>query len=388
MLMATAAQAQPYVPPDFYSEPYKNPIGWFANQGQLINENGQPRSDIKFSSVGCVPKACLAKNSQVYFLTYEHGATPADPVTVMQVSMRPVGKARKVDPQGVAVKDWYQNFYLPQTAPAGASQVPGYSRVIYEGIYNAIDMHFYSGSGGQKMSFVMRPGANPSDLQLLFTGQDSLKVDLWGNLKVYYNGQYYILPQAVAYQVGTGNSIIPVNWTATYSLVSGGGVVKFNFSTYNPALPLVFQVGALPSTTPPNTENLCWSTYLGGTNGDQVNASTVDEAGNFFVTGYSLSDFLTIPDNQGMALINGGQVIILAFFDPDYHLQWLTYYGASGTDQQANAVVTRGSGTNERVYIAGYTTGANLYPKVEAGAYNLKPYLPGTIDEPSSPNFA
>ncbi|HRP81236.1 MAG TPA: hypothetical protein PLY76_05005 [Flavobacteriales bacterium] len=40
MLMATAAQAQPYVPPDFYNEPYKNPIGWFANQGQLINENG------------------------------------------------------------------------------------------------------------------------------------------------------------------------------------------------------------------------------------------------------------------------------------------------------------------------------------------------------------
>ncbi|MBS1940602.1 MAG: T9SS type A sorting domain-containing protein [Bacteroidetes bacterium] len=218
----------------------------------------------------------------------------------------------------------------------------------------------------------MRPGSNPSDLQLLFTGQDSLKVDLWGNLKVYYNGQYYILPQAVAYQVGTGNSIIPVNWAATYSLVSGGGVVKFNFSTYNPALPLVFQVGALPSTAPPNTENLCWSTYLGGTNGDQVNASAIDAAGNFFVTGYSLSDFYTIPNNPGTAFINCGQVIILAFFDPNYHLQWLTYYGASGTDQQANAVVTRGSGANERVYIAGYTTGANLYPKVEAGAYNLQ----------------
>lgn len=298
ILLATAVHAQPYEPPDFYNEPYKNPIGWFANQGQLINENGQPRSDIKFSSVGSVPKACLAENSQVYFLTYEHGAAPSDPVTVMQVSMKPVGKARRVNPQGVAVKDWYQNFYLPQTAPAGASHVPGYSRVIYESIYEGIDMHFYSGSGGQKMSFVMRPGANPAELQLQFSGQDSLKVDLWGNLKVYYNGQYYILPQAVAYQVGTGNSIIPINWSASYSLVPGGGVVKFNFSTYNPSLPLVFQVGALPAGGTDPLDNLCWSTYLGGTNSDQVTASALDAAGNYFVTGSTSSDFINPAVNS------------------------------------------------------------------------------------------
>lgn len=47
-LLATTAKAQPYVPPDRYNEPYKNPIGWFENQGQLIDENGNPRNDIMF----------------------------------------------------------------------------------------------------------------------------------------------------------------------------------------------------------------------------------------------------------------------------------------------------------------------------------------------------
>lgn len=324
-------------------------------------------------SVGCVPKACLGQNSIVSFLTYEHGATPTDPVTVMQVKMRPVGKAKRVNPEGVAVKDWYQNFYLPQTAPAGASQVLGYSRVIYESIYDRIDMHFYSGSGGQKMAFVMRPGANPADLQLQFTGQDSLKVDLWGNLKVYYNGQYYILPQAVAYQVGTGNTIIPINWSASYSLVSGGGVVKFNFSSYNAAQPLVFQVGALPAGGTDPLDNLCWSTYLGGTNFDQATTSALDAAGNYFVTGSTSSDFNTIPDNPGTTTINGGQLTLLARFHDNYHLDWLTYYGATGG---AEAIAVR-EGPPERIYIGGSTYGANLFGVVETGAYNLQTVSPG-----------
>lgn len=237
-------------------------------------------------------------------------------------------------------------------------------------------MHFYSGSGGQKMSFVMRPGANPSDLQLMFTGQDSLKVDLWGNLKVYHNGQYYIMPQAVAYQVGAGNSIIPVNWTASYSLVSGGGVVKFNFSTYNPALPLVFQVGALPTQAADDLDNLCWSTYLGGTNMDHVIASALDAAGNYFVTGATLSDFYTIPDNPGTTTINGGQVVLLARFHNNYHLDWLTYYGGSSSGQFAEALVIR-EGPPERIYIGGSTYGANLFGVVETGAYNLQTVSPG-----------
>ncbi len=367
-LFAVAAHAQPYVPPDFYNEPYKNPIGWFANQGQLIDENGDPRNDILFSSVGCVPKACLAKNSQVHFLTYEHGATPADSVTVMEGHATRGGERPQSEPTGPGRERLVPEL-LPatETAPAGASQVPGYSRVVYPAIYNAIDLHFYSGSGGQKMTFVMKPSSNPADLQLLFTGQDSLNVDFLGNLRVFYNGQYYILPQAVAYQVGSGSSIIPVNWTASYNLVNGGGVVKFNFSTYDPNLPLVFQVGALPAQVSDDLDNLCWSTYLGGTNGDHVNASTLDAAGNYFVTGSTLSDFYTIPDNPGTTTINGGQLTLLARFHDSYHLDWLTYYGATG----GAAAITIREGPPERIYIGGSTYNNNLFTFSEAGAYNL-----------------
>lgn len=373
LVLHTTATAQPSIPPDRYGEECKGSIGFFENLGQLIDENSEPRPDILFSSVGSVPKAALGIESKVSFLTYEHGATPTDPVQVNQITMQPWGsKARKVDPEGIAVKDWYQNFYLPQTAPDGASQVTGFERVVYEEIYKEIDMHFYSGSGGQKMAFVMWPGSHPEDLRLLFAGQDSLKVDLFGNLKMFHDGNFFVLPEAVAYQVEPNNTVVPIGWNAGYQLVGTGGVVEFGFDSYDPDLPLIFQVGAMPAGGPDPLEHLCWSTYLGGTNGDQINASAMDADGNFFVTGYSLSDFYSIPNIQGTALINGGQVCFLARFDANYHLLWLTYYGASATDQQSNAVAVRGSGADEKVYMGGYTTGANLFGVVETGAYNLQ----------------
>ena len=226
------------------------------------------------------------------------------------------------------------------------------------------------------MAFVMRPGSDPNDLKLMFTGQDSLLVDLWGNLRAYYNGQFYVLPQAVAYQVGAGNSIIPVNWSTSYVIIDGGGVVRLNFSSYDSTLPLVFQVGALPSLGPATLDNLCWSTYLGGTNYDQINASALDAAGNYFVTGSTASDFNTIPNNPGNTTINGGQVVLVARFHDDYHLDWLTYYGAANSGQSGNAIVAREVGA-ERIYVGGYTYGSNLIGAVETGAYNLQTVSPG-----------
>ena len=361
-----------YIPPDFYGEPCRGNIGWFENAGQIVDEAGNPVSAAKFYSVGTDPKVFLFERSVVAFLTYASGATTMDPVQVNQIRMKPIGElAADRDPIGNAVKTYHHAFYLPQTAPAGAAHVAGYDRAIYENIYPDIDMHFYSGSGGQKMAFVMRPGSHPYDLHLQFNGQDSLRLDLWGNLRLYYDGKYFVLPQAVAYQVDANNTIIPISWSADYSVNNGNGVVSFSYSSYDPSLPLIFQVGALPALDPQPTPNLCWSTYLGGTNGDRVQASATDADGNFFVTGYSLSDFLTIPGAVGNALINGGQVVMIARFDADYSLSWIVFYGSSSADQEGLSIETR-AGNEPTVYLGGYTTGTNLFPAAQAGAYNLQ----------------
>lgn len=229
-----------YVPPDLYDEDYQKSIGFWENQGQIIDTEGDPRADIKFYSEGGFPRAYLRDKSKVSFTVAKVDSSLSTVDTLYRLDMRPYGlKAREVTPVGWAQKDWYQNFYLPHCGSSGVEDIVGYSRVIYEAIFPKIDLHFYSGSTGQRMALVMKPGCNLSDLKLAFDGQDSIKTDLWGNLKLYYKGKFLVIPFVQAYQVNGNGTIVPVNWSANYQVNNGVGVVSFSWSSYNAAWPLI-----------------------------------------------------------------------------------------------------------------------------------------------------
>ena len=63
-----AAQAQVYVPPDFYGEPYKESFGFWPNEGQVIDSNGDHRPDISYVSDGALPKLFMLKETQMSFV--------------------------------------------------------------------------------------------------------------------------------------------------------------------------------------------------------------------------------------------------------------------------------------------------------------------------------
>ena len=160
-----------YIPPDIYDDDYNTSIGFWENLGQMITTNGTPASDVKFYSEGGFPRAYLQDKSRVSFTMALVDTNISTVDTLYRLDMRPYGSnAADVDPQALIQKDWHQNFYMAHTGAAGAEEVNGYSRVVYEAIFPKIDMHFYSGSMGQKMAFVLKPGCDPADLQLTFKG--------------------------------------------------------------------------------------------------------------------------------------------------------------------------------------------------------------------------
>jgi len=220
-------------------------------------------------------------------------STTAD--TTYRLDMWPYGSPG-ASPIGIAQKDWVQNFYMAHCDTTGATAVRGFSRVIYPDIYNRIDMHFYSGSMGQKIAFVLEPGCDPDDLKLAFEGQDSIALDLFGNLKLYLNGSWMVIPVVQAYQVDGNGDVVQVNWVADYQVINGVGVVGFTWSSYNAAWPLIFQIG-IPPFGPSNfdEEGLCWSTYMGGSERDDVYESVEDEFGNYYIVGTTGSTFMSFP---------------------------------------------------------------------------------------------
>ena len=95
--------------------------------------------------------------------------------TLRRLDFQPTGEvAAYPDATAYVVKDYIQNFYLPWCGPNGVTDVHSYSGIKYENMWPNIDMLIYGTPSGEQISFVVRPGGHPFNLQLLFSGQDWL----------------------------------------------------------------------------------------------------------------------------------------------------------------------------------------------------------------------
>ncbi len=349
--------------PDYYGEECKKTIGFWENQGQIKNPDGLPVDNVLYYSQGAMPRAYFRKNSTMSIVLHQPTSlAPMAPLVAHRLDIRPY-LAANVEPVGNVIKDHYQKFYLPWCGPNGAHSY-GYDWLKYPSVFEGIDMVFYSGSAGQKMSFYCWPGSDPRKIALQFNGQDSLKVDVTGFLKVWKNGTWVKLEEAVAYQVAANNEVIPLAWNASYSNIQGNDVVQLGFDAYDPTLPLVLQIGPTPAQVATEVTGLCWNTYYGGNEREEVFGTTTDANGNFYATGYTYSSHLTFPLVPGTSLINSTNTVVLAKFREDYSNQWTVFYGGSD-EQNGEAVVVKGTD----VYICGWTVATDLFTWNQAGAY-------------------
>lgn len=337
-------------------------IGFWENQGQVIGTDGTRRPDVKFYTTGSLPQAYMRGKSKVSFAIHAVDTIIATTDTTYHLVMEPSGPyAAQVDPVGTVLKDQHLNYLLPHCGTSGVTQVPGFSRVLYENIFPFIDLHFYSGGFGQKMALVCRPGANPDHIELRFIGQDSLNQDLFGNLKFYHDGRHFVLPQAVAYQVNANNTTVPVGWNASYMTNADTALVRFSWSSYDPSKPLVFLVGPPPAMGGEiTTEGVCWSTYLGGDGADRIYASDTDDEGNYYVGGFTYSQVINFPIEDGVVYYAASPITFASKFRPDHSIHWSTYYGGSSGVQWIRGLKARPS-PDANIVIGGTTEANDLW---------------------------
>ncbi|MEW6666602.1 MAG: SBBP repeat-containing protein [Thermodesulfobacteriota bacterium] len=102
--------------------------------------------------------------------------------------------------------------------------------------------------------------------------------------------------------------------------------------------------------------SILYSTYLGGSGGDQGVTIAIDYSGNAYVAGYTSSNnFPTLNPYQG-GLQGGDTDIFVTKLDSGGGLVYSTYIGGNGTEvAYANFVDSSGN-----VFITGYTTSANF----------------------------
>ena len=260
------------------------------------------------------------------------------------------------------------NYFIGNQPANWHTNIPNYRKVARHEVYRGIDLIYYGTHRQLEYDFVVSPGADPHTIQLRFRGARNLRTNSQGELVASMDGGEVRLQKPIAYQETSGLRH-PV--TAKF-VMKGARTVVFQVGKYDPRMSLVIDPilsystylggsnvdfsnsiavasdgtafiagGTLSSDFPtahalqPNAggpndfpkdafvaklsadgSTLLYSTYLGGSEQDVANGIAVDDAGDAYVTGTTLSpDFPATPGSFNT--LCGGDGKCGATFNPN-----------------------------------------------------------------------
>ncbi len=324
--------------------------------------------------------------------------TPTETTIVMNgehVRMSLAGASRAPTFTGLDKLPSTSNYLMGNDQSRWYTDIPHYQQLHIANVYQGIDLTYY-GNDQQSLEhdFLVSPGADPTQIALQFTGQDTLSLDENGNLALRLGAADVTLMAPVSYQETAGGgrkavessyelhddntvtialgaydtaSTLVIDPVLVYSTYLGGSSNEYGFAididsvgyayvggmtdsgdfpTVNPyqgGIATDFDAFVTKFTT--GGSNLVYSTYLGGDGVDQLLGIAVDSTGAAYLTGLTTSTDFPLQ-NEYQNSLAGGQDIFLAKLDASGGgLDYSTYFGGSGDEQPGIGIVIDGSGT-------------------------------------------
>lgn len=262
-----------------------------------------------------------------------------------------------------APSTYYHNF-LKGPKSQWANHVYSYQTVTLQNMYSGIDVKYYTQDTKLKYDFIVHPRVNAKDIQLQYSGADSLYIK---------NGHLFIVTSLgeiqesapYAYQVINGEI---KNIECAYQLTDS--TVKFIFpKDYYHAYELIID------------PELIFSTYSGSTGDNWGNTATYDDEGNgyaagtLFEVGYPVTtgayqivyrgffEFKEDPDEPGSGIgyFAMDPDIAIMKLSPTGSLIYATLLGGSNTEVPSSIIVNH---KNELVIlgITGSSDDMGLFP--------------------------
>jgi hypothetical protein len=243
-----------------------------------------------------------------------------------------------------------------------ATNIPTFARIAYRDLWPGIDMVFAGKRGKLEYEFLVRPGADPADIELAYAGARSLSLSKAGRLLIATSRGRLTDNRPDSYELVGGKRLaLPSSYTLA-------GVTRYRFavSGHDPRRPLVIDPG------------IAYSTYLGGSMADHARGVTVDRTGSAIVTGGTES--LDYPTTTGAydQTYNGGvstttceresvacgDAFVTKLSPDGTTLVWSTYIGGSSGDIAWRAAL----GPFDDVFVVGRTESSDF--PTTSGAYD------------------
>jgi hypothetical protein len=211
------------------------------------------------------------------------------------------------------------HYLLGTQSERWKTNVRHYGRVYYRDVYPGIDLHYFFDEQDEfKYEFLVKPGADPSRIELVFTAVDGVELrnDLTATIST-TAGRLQDGP-LVSYQIVNGEartvkSVFRRTGPASYRVDLAGH--------YDPRLPLVID------------PTLQFASYW-GVGGANNRTAAIDKAGNVYVAGgaYSPRWPTTLGAYDRSHTDDGWPDVAVAKFAPDGALVWSTLIGGKGED--------------------------------------------------------
>jgi uncharacterized protein (TIGR03437 family) len=246
-----------------------------------------------------------------------------------------------------------QTNYIRGNDPAKwLRDVPSWSRVKYAQVYPGIDLVFYGSGKRLEYDFNVSPGADPSAIELEFSGARQIQVDRSGDLAIETDAGEIRWEKPVLYQL-YGAERRPV--MGSFALRARNRV-GFTLGIYDHSRELVID------------PTLAYATYLGGSKNEATRSIAVDSAGNAYICGYTSSSDFPVTAGSYQPAYAGGTVLPLAIrgdafvakLDPTgAKVIYNTYLGGRGDDFALGIAVD----SEGEAVVTGYTNSNNFPTK-------------------------
>jgi hypothetical protein len=224
------------------------------------------------------------------------------------------------------------------------TDVPNYARVAYRQAYPGVDVIYYGSHNQLEYDFVLAPGADPGAIRMRFGGAGRLSVTREGDLVLESPSGRMTQKRPLIYQESAGGR----HAIGGRYVLLARDTVGLKVDGYDKRRKLVID------------PILAYSTYLGGTGQDQINAVHLASNGHLYMVGQTATqDIQAINgayDNDNFGLTD----IFLAIVDTTQaggdQLIYFSYLGGSSIDIPLAVAVD----ANGVAYMTGTTTSTDF----------------------------
>ncbi|MCW5907638.1 MAG: PKD domain-containing protein [Chitinophagales bacterium] len=245
----------------------------------------------------------------------------------------------------------YRNYFLGNDQSKWKGNVGIYRKLLYENVWNNINLHWYGSGDALKYDVHILPGGNAADVQLKYDGVDNIRIQN-GELCYETSLGKFTERKPYAYQVigGTKKEV-----ECRYAFNHATSVLSFEFPKgYNTNYELVID------------PTLVFSSYTGSTADNFGFTATYDSLGNLYAGGIVFGFGYPFTTGAYQTAFGGGiiDMSITKFNSTGTNIIYSTYIGGNDNDQPSSLVVNH---LNELVILG--TTSSLNYPTT-TGAYD------------------